>query len=81
MSPRVFCFYSRDDDGKLCEKPLDNANILGKFFASTFVQESQDSDFITEDKEHTNDINDISYIEFCVDEVKRYLSNSNIYIL
>ena len=23
----------KDDDGKLCEKPLDNANILGKFFA------------------------------------------------
>ncbi len=69
----------QDDDGKLCEKPLDNANILGKFFASTFVQESQDSDFISADMEHTNDINDISDIEFCVDEVKNYLCHLNIY--
>ncbi len=64
----------KDDDGKLCENSLDNANILGKFFASTFVQESQDF----EEMEHTisNDIKDISDTEICMDEVKSYLSQT-----
>ena len=44
----------KDKNGKLCEKSLDNANILGNFFASTFVLESQDSDFVSQD----TDLND-----------------------
>ena len=27
----------KDKNGNLCEKSLDNANLLGNFFASTFV--------------------------------------------
>ena len=70
----------KDKDGNLCEKPLDNANILGNFFAGTFVLESQDSNFISQDTEHViNDVNKISDIVFSMDEVKNYLSHLNIY--
>jgi hypothetical protein len=70
----------KDKNGNLCEKPLDNANILGNFFASTFVLESQDSNFISQDSEHIKiDINEISDIVFSMDEVMNYLSHLNIY--
>ena len=68
----------KDKNGNLCEKSLDNANILGNFFASTFVQESQDFDYtINEDTEpHVNEISDIV---FSLDEIRNYLSHLNIY--
>ena len=58
----------KDKNGNLCKEPLDNANILGNFFASTYVQEAQDSDFISQDNSNyvVNDVNEISDIVYIV---------------
>ena len=55
----------RGEDGNLCDSPLANANLLGKFFASTFVHEPNDFNTLSSNINYKgNDIsNDIPNIE------------------
>ena len=75
----------KDETGNLCSSPLDNANILGKFFASTFVQETDDIDFQSpETVSHiptsaSQNVNDIEDIEVDFDVVQGLLKDLNIY--
>ena len=69
----------KDKNGKICENSLDNANILGNFFANTFVQEPNESDFENFIIEPASEVHDISDILFCTEEVKYHLSNLKIH--
>ena len=66
----------KDENGNLCDDVKKNADILGKFFASTFTKEPDDIqlDF----SEQYTDI-EISDIEFDNSDVKNLLSELNIF--
>ena len=67
----------KDEDGNLCDSPLDNANLLGKFFASTFIHEPNDFSTLSSDINYNG--NEIPNIEINESVVKELLNCINIY--
>ena len=67
----------KDNKGNLCNDVQENANILGKFFASTFVQEPADENFLNGATNYTD--KEISDIEISSYEVETLLKEINIY--
>ena len=64
----------KNGDGKLLDSPVDNANLLGEFFSSTFIHEIDDLNF-----ELNLLCNEIEELEITNEEVKLLLSEINIY--
>ena len=67
----------KDNKGNLCNDVQENANILGEFFASTFVQEPADENFLNGATNYTD--KEISDIEISSYEVETLLKEINIY--
>ena len=67
----------KNSDGKICENAIDNTNLLGEFFTSTFVSEPDDCfDNIDMNKKYTED--EIGIINFSSEEIKGLLNDINI---
>ena len=55
----------KDNNGNLCNDVRENANIIGEFFASTFVQEPADENFLYGATNYTDkEISDIEISSF-----------------
>ena len=67
----------KDNKGNLWNDVWENANILGEYFASTFVQEPADKNFLYGATNNTD--KEISDIEISSYEVETLLKEINIY--
>ena len=67
----------KDNKGNLCNDVRENANILREFFASTFMQEPADENFLYGATNCTDKV--ISDIEISSYEVETLLKEINIY--